>query len=111
MQTKTLQSFCCILLELNENNDNHDLSESEKRALDVVKVMYNYSRSRYAKLHKVKEFKIIFTYIYTQNMIDSDKSCLESIFESETKIIAKDKVNFAVAFNLLYERLTEGDNT
>ena len=71
---KILRYFYFTSLELSANSDDHELSESEKRALDVVKVMYNYSRSRYSKIHKVKEFKILFTYFYTQNMVDSDKS-------------------------------------
>ena len=92
-------------------DDGHELTSVEKRALDVVKVMYNYSRSRYAKIHKIHEFKIVFMYVYTSNDEDEpDKSILEWIFDAESKIIAKDRVKFAESFNVMYKRLTSEED-
>ena len=73
-----LALFLVHFIGIKYKNDGHELSDAENRALDVVKVMYQYSRSRYAKLHKVHEFKIVFLYVYTANDEEEpDKSILE----------------------------------
>ena len=77
--------------------------------LEPIKWLYAYSRSRFAKVHESKEFSLIYSFVYTQKLPNTDKSCLETIFDEEEKEIPKDRVRFAEAFNSLYKRLLKAD--
>lgn len=80
--------------------------EIEKiKSWEALEWLYTYSRSRYSRIHLSEEFKVIFTYAYTQKLPGEEKTWLEMIFEEETKKIKNDHQKFAESFNVLYNRL------
>lgn len=74
---------------------------------EAIKCLYTYSRSRYAKIHTSKEFGLLFTYIYTQKLPESEKRWLEVIFEIEMNKIKEDRNKLAESFNTLNKRLLQ----
>jgi len=81
-----------------QSNPGHDPNDDEF-TLNYTITMGSYSRHRYSKIHKCRPFRILYNYLYTQNLRDSETSCLSSLYENEKKHIEKETERYHKAFN------------
>jgi len=77
--------------------------ESIERAKDLKILLSSYSRRGYNKVHESKYFRILVNNISESMIPDSEKSCLEHLWESE-KVISKNSESYKLVFEDLFEK-------
>jgi hypothetical protein len=102
--SEPLALFFLRLLSLKPINDPNAESESELNAHNFLKALNKFSITRFDKVHKFPEFRILINYIFTCQLPDSQTSCIDAMFEQEHKIIGSNRDKYFNTFSKLFQR-------
>ena len=92
------------MMGVKSKGDPGPTTAADQKAVNYSITMSSYSRDRYSKVHQWDQFKTLFNYIYTQTPEGSEKSCFEILWDSEEKLLRKERARYTAAFSEMYER-------